>query len=61
MVAESSKKKVLAKHFKKNSLGKDIMEELSFCESMVGDDDPFSYYAELEGIGLSEDNLFKDQ
>ena len=37
------------------------MEELSFCESMVGDDDPFSYYAELEGIGLSEDNLFKDQ
>ena len=52
---------VLAKHFKKNSLGKDIMEELSFCESMVGDDDPFSYYAELEGIGLSEDNLFKDQ
>lgn len=46
---------VIAKHFKSNSLGKDIAEELAYCESMLGDTDPFSYYAELEGIGFQED------
>jgi hypothetical protein len=48
---------VIAKHFKQDSLGNSIEEELELCESMVGDYDPFSLFAELEGIGLSEDDI----
>lgn len=50
--------KVIAKHFKKDSLGCNIAENLDYCESFVGDLDPTSYFAELEGIGISEEELF---
>lgn len=48
---------VIAKHFSHDSLGNDMKDELSYCEAFVNDFDPFSYFAELEGIGLSEDNI----
>lgn len=43
---------VLAQHFSHDSLGNDLAEHLSYYESLVGDFDPFSYFAELEGVGL---------
>lgn len=46
--------RVIANHFSKDSLGNDTQEELSYCEAIVDDFDPFSYFAELEGIRLSE-------
>lgn len=46
--------KVIAKHFPTDSLGNDTQEELRHCESFVDDFDPFSYFSELEGIGLTE-------
>lgn len=49
---------VVAKHFSHDSLGNDLTEPSLYCESFVGDFDPFSYFAELEGVGLSEDDLF---
>lgn len=49
--------RVIAQHFTHDSLGNDLSEVLSYCESFVGDFDPFSYFSELEGIGLSEDEL----
>ena len=52
--------RVIAKHFTHDALGNDLSEHLSYCESMVGDDDPFSYFANLEGIGLSEDDIVFD-
>jgi len=48
---------VVAKHFSHDSMGNDLTEQLAYCESFVGDFDPFSYFAELEGVGLSEDDL----
>ncbi|CZQ89187.1 helix-turn-helix domain-containing protein [Trichococcus ilyis] len=48
---------VVAKHFTQDSLGNDLAAELSYCEAFVGDFDPFSYFAHLEGIGLSEDDI----
>jgi len=48
---------VIAKHFSHDSMGNDLAEQLSYCESFVGDFDPFSYFAELEGVGLLEDDL----
>ncbi len=54
---------VIAKHFKKNSLGKSIRGELEHCKLYVGDYDPFSGYAHLEGIGLPDpnpDDIFPD-
>lgn len=54
---------VIAKHFKKNSLGKSVRGELEHCKLNVGDYDPFSGYAHLEGIGLPDpnpDDIFPD-
>ena len=48
---------VISRHFSHDSLGNDLSTELEYCESFVGDFDPFSYFAELEGIGLSEDDI----
>jgi len=48
---------VISRHFSHDSLGNDLSAELEYCESFVGDFDPFSYFAELEGIGLSEDDI----
>lgn len=48
---------VFSRHFSHDSLGNDLSAELEYCESFVGDFDPFSYFAELEGIGLSEDDI----
>jgi len=48
---------VIANHFTHDSLGNDLKEQLSYCESFVGDFDPFSYFAELEGVGLPENDL----
>lgn len=44
---------VIAKHFTYDSAGNSTSELLAYCESYVGDCDPFSYYAELEGVGIS--------
>jgi hypothetical protein len=49
--------RVIAKHFTHDSLGNDLSETLSYYESFVGDNDPFSYFHQLEGIGLSEDGI----
>ncbi|MCL2336937.1 MAG: hypothetical protein FWC60_05915 [Firmicutes bacterium] len=49
--------RVIAKHFTRDSFGNDLSETLSYCESFVGDNDPFSYFHQLEGIGLSEDDI----
>ena len=46
--------RVIAKHFTHDSLGNDVFETLSYCESFIGDNDPFSYFHQLEGIGLPE-------
>lgn len=51
---------VIARHFPKDSLGNDTSESLEYCEAFVNDFDPFSYYAELEGIGLPEPELYED-
>lgn len=48
---------VVAKHFTQDSLGNDLAAELSYCEAFVDDFNPFSYFAHLEGIGLSEDDI----
>lgn len=45
---------VITKHFETGSLGNNLQDELSCCKSFVGDKDPFSYYARLEGIGLPD-------
>lgn len=45
---------VIAKHFPTDSLGNDTQEELRYYEAFVDDFDPFSYFAELEGVGLKE-------
>lgn len=52
--------KVLSKHFKVNSNGKNISEELDYYSSLIGDTDPTSYFAILEGIGISEDKIELD-
>ena len=49
--------RVIVEHFTYDVFGNDLSETLSYCKSMVGDFDPFSYFANLEGIGLSEDEL----
>ena len=46
--------RVIAKHFSKDALGKDISEYLDYYESSAEDIDPFSYYAKLEGINLPD-------
>lgn len=45
---------VIAKHFTHDSLGNSTSETLAYCESYIGDCDPFSYFAELEGVGSTE-------
>jgi hypothetical protein len=50
--------RVITEYFTHDALGNDLSETLLYCESMVGDSDPFSYFANLEGIGLSEDELY---
>lgn len=49
--------RVIAKYFPVDSLGNNTGEELSYIESFASDVDPFSYFAELEGIGLTEEDL----
>lgn len=46
--------RVIAGHFSVDSLGNDTQEELRYFEAFVNDFDPFSYFAELEGVGLTE-------
>lgn len=41
---------VIARHFKKDSLGNDTQEWLDYHESNVGDEDPYSLFSELAGI-----------
>lgn len=55
---------VIEKYFTHDSLGNNLSDTLTYCESLVGDYDPFSYYAELEGISLPNpaiDNDFFDE
>ena len=51
---------VIAKHFTHDSFGNSTSETLAYYESYVGDRDPFSYFAELEGIGSTEPDLDAD-
>ncbi len=51
---------VIAKHFTHDSLGNSTSETLAYCESYIGDCDPFSYFAELEGVGSAEPDLDAD-
>ena len=51
---------VIEKHFKQDSLGNNLRDELDYCKAFVDDFDPFSYYAHLEGIGLSEPDFEYD-
>lgn len=51
---------VISKHFTHDALGNNIAENLAYYESYVGDSDPFSYYATLEGISLPEPELNGD-
>ncbi len=51
---------VIAKHFTHDSLDNSTAETLAYCESFVGDNDPFSYFSELEGIGFPEPNFDGD-
>lgn len=48
---------VIAKYFPTDSLGHSTEEDLEYYKAFVDDFDPFSYFAELEGIGLSMDDL----
>ena len=51
---------VIEKHFKTDSLGNNLSDELDYCKSYLGDYDPFSYFARLEGIGLPDPNFNDD-
>ena len=46
---------VIAKHFKVDSLGHDITDDLDYCRAFADDFDPTSYFAELEGIAIEDD------
>lgn len=48
---------VISKYFSHDALGNNLSELLGYYESMVGDEDPFSYFFNLEGIGLIEENV----
>lgn len=48
---------VISKHFSHDSLGNNMADELSYFETFITDFDPFSYFAELEGIILLEDDI----
>ena len=50
--------RVFAKYFTHDSLGNDLSETLSYCEAFAEDFDPFSFFAEIEGVGLLEDELY---
>ncbi len=49
--------RVISEYFTHDALGNDLSEILLYCKSMIGDYDPFSYFSNLEGIGLSENEL----
>lgn len=51
---------VIAKHFATDALGHDVQEELRYYKSFVDDFDPTSFFAELEGVGITEDELEED-
>lgn len=56
--------KVVAKYFTHDSLGNELADEVAYYETFVQDFDPFSYFAEIEGIGISEpdfDELCNDE
>ena len=50
---------VIIKYFEYNSKGEDIFPQLQYAESVVNSKevDPFSYFAQLEGINLSKITL----
>ena len=48
---------VIARYFTFDSLGNDLAQELDYYKSFMHDFDPFSYFAELEGIGIAEPNI----
>ena len=45
---------VIARHFATDSLGNNLQDALGYCEALVEECDPFSYFAHLEGISLQE-------
>ncbi len=51
---------VIEKHFANDSLGNNLNDQLAYCKSFIGEYDPFSYYAYLEGIGLPEPTFSDD-
>lgn len=52
--------RVIASHFPTDSLGKDTQDELLYLESAFASFDPFSPFAEMEGIGIDENLLALD-
>lgn len=52
--------KIVAKYFSHDSFNNDLSEELAYYESFADDFDPFSYFAQLEGVGLSECDIHFD-
>ena len=51
---------VISKHFIADSLGNNLCDELNHCKAYEGVYDPFSYYAQLEGIGLPDPEFTED-
>lgn len=49
--------KVIAKYFTHDSLGNNLADELAYYEAFEQDFDPFSYFAKLEGIGITESDF----
>ena len=48
---------VLSRHFKTDAIGRSIEDDLDYYTSNIGDFDPFSYFAELEDVGISDDEV----
>ena len=49
--------KVVAKYFTHDSSGNNLADELAYYEAFEQDFDPFSYFAKLEGIGITESDF----
>ena len=52
--------RVIAKHFDETSLGESTFTILSDLERTVKDFDPLSAFAEMEGVGISEEEIQKN-
>ncbi len=51
---------VISKHFTQDAFERCLADELKDCKSIINEFDPFSYFAELEGIGLPEPSFIDD-